>query len=387
MATAAPPPTDLAPHLVQARAPEPTMFAPPDPASPAKGTRLWMPKRVLATKSALEWEHGRAVAERAAAAGVEVVELPSDRLKLDLPDDPRRQYAESKATMALVVASPSKRKLQPIAPSADWRVDLAEGCPAHCSYCYLAGSLKGPPITRVYANLPEIFAELPRHLGQGTITSRSKHRHHEGTTYEASCYTDPIALEHLTGSLSALVSYFGEWEADAQLRFTSKFSAVDPLLGLHHNGRTRMRVSLNPKPYARFEGGTSPVAQRIAAMRRMAQAGYLVGLTIAPIIAAPGWEAAYGGLLDDIAAALDGLDPDLTVELITHRFTDGSKAVLDSWYPGSALDMGPDGRTVKRTKFGARKHVYEKDVMLTLRRFFEAEVAAKLPQARILYWT
>jgi hypothetical protein len=136
-------------------------------ADAATRVRLWRPKRLLVTPSALGWNHGRAMAERVAALGVDVVELPSDRIKLDLPDDPRRQYAEAKATVALVVASPSKRRLQPIAPSADWRVDLAEGCPAHCTYCYLAGSLKGPPITRVYANLPEIFDELPKHLGQG----------------------------------------------------------------------------------------------------------------------------------------------------------------------------------------------------------------------------
>jgi spore photoproduct lyase len=356
-------------------------------ADAATRVRLWRPKRVLVTPSALGWGHGRAIVERVAALGVDVVELPSDRIKFDFPDDPRRQYAEAKATMALIVASPSKRRLQPIAPSADWRVDLAEGCPAHCNYCYLAGSLKGPPITRVYANLPEILDELPKHLGQGTITSRSKDRAHEGTTYEASCYTDPLGLEHITGSLSALIGYFGEWEADAQLRFTSKFSAVEPLLDVAHRGKTRMRVSLNPKLYARFEGGTAPVAQRIDAARRVAEAGYKVGLTIAPIIAAPGWEEAYGELLTDIGRALDGLDPDLTVELITHRYTESSKAVLDSWYPGSALDMGAEGRTQKRTKFGAVKHVYDKDTMRALRSFFEREVAERLPQARILYWT
>ncbi|HVG49754.1 MAG TPA: radical SAM protein, partial [Rubellimicrobium sp.] len=159
--------------------------------------RLWRPRRVLVTRSALEWEHGRSIAERAGALGLTVVELPSDRLALDLPSDPRRAYAEAKATLAVVVAPPSKRRLQPIAPSADWRVDLAEGCPAHCTYCYLAGSLKGPPVTRAYANLPEILDELPRHLGQGTVTSRQAARAGEGTTFEASCYTDPLAIEHL----------------------------------------------------------------------------------------------------------------------------------------------------------------------------------------------
>ncbi len=350
--------------------------------------RLWRPKRVLVTRSALAWAHGRAIAERATEMELAVTELPSDWVALDLPSDPRRAYAEAKSTLAVTVASASKRKLQPIAPSADWRVDLAEGCPAHCNYCYLAGSLKGPPITRVYANLPEIVAGLANYVGRGTVTSRSRHRAHEGTTFEASCYTDPLGIEHLTGSLSALIAHFGSWEADVQLRFTSKFDAVEPLLGIEHGGRTRMRFSLNPPLFARFEGGTSPVAARLRAMRRMAEAGYRIGLTIAPIIAAEGWEQAYGGLIRDVSAALDGApEADLTVELITHRFTAGSKAVLQSWYPGSSLDMGPDGRSEKRTKFGSIKHVYDAATMKALRGWFEAEIAATLPSARILYWT
>lgn len=326
--------------------------------------------------------------ERAAGLGVEIVELASDRLNLGLPDDPRRAYTAAKSTLAVVVAPPSKRKLQPIAPSADWRVDLAEGCPAHCSYCYLAGSLKGPPITRAYANLDEILDALPAYLGQGTITSRSRDRAQEGTTFEASCYTDPLALEPITGSLSHMIGWFGRWDVPAQLCFTTKFADVAPLLDIDHQRRTRMRASINPRLFARFEGGTSPVADRLAALRRMALAGYPVGLTIAPIIAAPGWRDAYGELLADAGAMLaDVPGLDLTIELITHRFTSGSKAVLDSWYPGSTLDMGEANRTTKRTKFGTEKQVYDAETMRELRRFFEERIASTLPFARILYWT
>ena len=357
---------------------------------PATGAsvRLWRPKQVLATRSALDWEHGRSILERAEALGIEVQRLTSDRLSLGLPDDPRQAYALAKQTLAVTVAPPSKRRLQPIAPSADWRVDLAEGCPAHCTYCYLAGSLSGPPITRVYANLPEILAELPPKLGQGTVTSRSAARVHEGTTFEASCYTDPLALEHLTGSLSALVTWFGRWDAPVQLRFTSKFDAVEPLLGVAHGGRTRMRASINPSAYGRFEGGTSSVAARLAALAQMGMAGYPIGLTIAPIIAAPGWQQAYGELIQAAAQALSPVTkPDLTIELITHRFTAGSKAVLESWYPGSALDMSAERRVEKRTKFGSIKHVYDRETMNELRSFFEAEISRAIPTARILYWT
>ena len=314
---------------------------------------------------------------------IPVVELPGDRLTLGETD-----YASAKSTLAITVASASKLRLQPIAPSADWRVDLAEGCPAHCSYCYLAGSLKGAPIVRAYANLPEIFGAVATYLGQGRVTSRSRARADEGTTYEASCYTDPLGIEHLTGSLAATIAHFGSWGADAQLRFTTKFDAVAPLLDVAHNRRTRMRVSLNPALFARFEGGTARVAQRLMAMRRMVDAGYLMGLTIAPIIAAERWREAYGGLIADVAAALDGAQEcRLTVELITHRFSEGSRSVLQSWYPGSALDMTATQRTEKRTKFGAFKHVYDKPTMTALRSFFEAEIARHLPNARVLYWT
>ncbi len=348
----------------------------------------WRPRRLLVTRSAFDFAHGRGIVARAEARGVEVVALAGDRLALGLPDDPRSAYAAAKSTLAVVVAPPSKRRLQPIAPSADWRVDLAEGCPAHCSYCYLAGSLKGPPITRVYANLEEILDGLPAYLGQGSITSRSQARAHEGTTFEASCYTDPLGLEAITGSLSAAINWFGRWKVAAQLRFMTKFADVGPLLGLDHQKRTRMRASINPAVFARFEGGTAPVAARLAALADMARAGYPIGLTIAPIIAAKGWREAYDALLADAAAALARIaDVDLTIELITHRFTPGSKAVLETWYPGSALDMGADNRKTKRTKFGTEKQVYDAPTMRTLRLFFEERIAALLPAARILYWT
>jgi spore photoproduct lyase len=287
-----------------------------------------------------------------------------------------------------VVASPSRRRPQPIPPSADWRFDLAEGCPAHCAYCYLAGSLAGPPVVRAYANLPEILAELPPLLGQGGVTSMDPARAAEGTTFEASCYTDPLGIEHLTGSLAEAIRCFGAWDAAVQLRFTTKYDAVGPLLALPHARRTRIRFSVNAAGTERFEGGAPRMGQRLAALRQVALAGYRVGLTVAPIIAIDGWEAAYDGLLAACAGALEGVaEPDLTVELITHRFTGGSKAVLEGWYPGSPLEMDPDLRTRKLTKFGSAKFVYPKATMAGLRAGVEASVRRHLPGARLLYWT
>ena len=73
---------------------------------------------------------------------------------------------------------------------------------------------------------------------------------------------------------------------------------------------------------------------------------------------------------------------DLTAELITHRFTPGSKEVLLGWYPRTKLEMDEESRSRKHGKFGAVKYVYRPEVMTELRSWFEANVPG-----RILYWT
>lgn len=351
--------------------------------------RLWVPRQVLVTPDALRWEHGRRVVERSARLGSEVVELKNNRLTGLRGGTEREEYVRAKTTLAVVIASESARKLQPIPPSADWQFHIAEGCPAHCQYCYLAGSLSGPPVTRVYANLPEILAGLPKFLGAGQVTSASEDRRNEGTTFEVSCYTDPLAIEHLTGSLSECIRFFGAWQASAQLRWTTKFNAVDHLLTIPHARRTRVRFSVNAQYVARsFEGGTASVAARFEAMRKVALAGYPVGLTVAPIMPVDNWREEYRELLRNAAAALTGVpELDLTADMITHRFTQKSKLVQLSWYPRTTLSLNEELRTKKMTKFGSPKFVYPKGVAGEMRSWFESALAEELPSARILYWT
>lgn len=358
------------------------------PAAP----RLWIPKHVLVTRAAADLPLAAEILRRVEAFGVDDVRvLPADRLPTAPKGESEREaYARAKATMAVVVAPPSALKPQPIPPSADWRLDLARGCPAHCQYCYLAGSLSGAPITRVHANLDEVLAPIASLTGTGSVTTGDALRGGEGTTFELSCYTDPLGIEHLTGSLAAAIAQVGTGRhgEGASLRFTTKFDAVEPLLTLPHGGRTRIRFSLNAVEVERFEGGTARMPARIEALRRVAEAGYPVGLTIAPVMPVDGWQESYGRLLDDVAAALAGVPGvDVTAEVITHRFTPSSKQVLEGWYPRTKLEMDESVRSVKRSKFGGVKYVYPKGTMSDLRSWFEREVPGRIPGARLLYST
>lgn len=348
---------------------------------PIKKAKLWMPKRVVFTPEAFDEPYGKQVYERISSFKLPIEILPTNRLTGLRGATERETYKLAKSTLAVVKAPPGSFKLSPIPPSADWQFHLAQGCPAHCQYCYLAGSLSGPPTTRVFANLPAILQNLVQYERANTIT-----------TFEASCYTDPLSLEHLTGGLSEAIKFFGT-RSNVQLRYVSKFDAVYPLLSIEHNGRTRCRTSLNAESISRkLEGGTSPIADRLKAIRKLALpkeqggGGYPVGVVVAPIMPIPDWQDHYILLLEQIAQHLD-FPCDLTFELISHRFTPGSKNVLSAWYPNTSLEMDEATRAVKRNKFGGTKYVYPQEMMRSLKTFFQQQIKQKFPQASVLYWT
>jgi spore photoproduct lyase len=349
--------------------------------SPVKPAKLWMPKRVVFTPEALEEPFAQKIYERVSNYNLLVEIMKNNRVTGLRGETEKETYKIAKNTLAIVNAPPSAFKLRPIPPSADFQFHLAEGCPAHCQYCYLAGSLQGPPAIRVFGNLPLILDNTLRYDIPGRITS-----------FEASCYTDPLSIEHLTGSLTETIKFFGK-RNDAHLRFVTKFDSVDPLLDLDHNGHSRWRLSLNANPISRrLEGGTSSISARIKALRKLALprsvggGAYPIGVVLAPIMPIENWQQEYSLLFDELKQNLD-FENDLTFELITHRFTAGSKEVLSGWYPNSSLEMNEETRAAKTNKFGGTKYVYTRQVMTEMKTFFHQEIQQRFPKAKILYWT
>ena len=340
-----------------------------------KATNLWLPKQVLITPDAFNEAWGQQIIDRVKSFDIPIKKLAQNRITGLRGKNERETYAIAKNTLAIVNAPAGQLKLTPIPPSADWQFHLAQGCPAHCQYCYLAGSLSGVPVVKVYANLPQILNNLSNY-----------EREDRQTTYEVSCYTDPLGIEHLTGSLAECIRYFSTRDT-ARLRWVSKFDRVDSLLDLPHNQHTRCRVSVNADPVSHsMEGGTATVENRLKGLRKLAQHGYPIGIVIAPIMAIADWQTHYTNLFDLIEQTID-LECDLTFELITHRFTPKSKEVLQTWYPNSKLDLEADNRSQKRNKFGGVKYVYNRDTMGELKEFIGSEIETRFPNAKILYWT
>lgn len=292
-----------------------------------------------------------------------------------------QEYVEAKRT--LVVGVERGKTFQTCRPSADYQLPLAKSCPGMCAYCYLQTTLGVRPYVRVSVNLAEIMARADGYAERG---------HPGETTFEAAATGDPVATEWLTGLLSGAIEHSGARD-DMLLRVVTKFAAVDPLLNLRHGGRTRVRVSVNtPEVVSRWERGTAPLEARLTAVRKLAASGYPVGFLVAPVFAEDDWEAAYGNLLDSLAATVDGMElprgadgKGLTFEAVTHRFTPRARDLIDSRHARVGLPLTEQGRVWRMGQFGYGKYIYQPDTLSDVKDFFGRRVESVFPGATLEY--
>jgi len=287
-----------------------------------------------------------------------------------------QQYRTAKRT--LVVGVRKTLKFDTSKPSAEYAIPLTTGCVGHCHYCYLQTTLGTKPYIRVYVNLDEILEKAAEYINE---------RKPEITRFEAACTGDPVSLEHLTGALQYYIEFMAGQEY-GRLRFVTKFANVDSLLNIHHNGHTRIRFSVNSSYVIRqFEPSTSSFEERIEAAGRIAEAGYPLGFVIAPIIRYDGWQQDYTTLLESLSNRLKDVEiPDLSFELIQHRFTKVAKNTILKRYPKTKLDMNEETRRVKWGRYGRFKYVYKEEEANEMKELFDELIPHYFPDAEIAYF-
>lgn len=234
------------------------------------------------------------------------------------------------------------------------------------------------PYIRVYVNLEEIFEKIHE-----TVQVNEP----ELTTFEASSTSDPLAVEHITGSLSKAILFFSKLKY-ARMRLVTKFAAVDPLLGLDHGKKTKFRFSLNsPEIVTKFEYNTASLDERFEAANKIIQSGYPSGFIIAPLFIYPGYQAGYAELFRRLSASLKIIPDDLSFELITHRFTQSAKKIILERFPNTKLDLDETTRRRKFGKYGLVKYVYPEKNYLQLKEDILEAIKRYFPKAQIEYYT
>lgn len=338
----------------------------------------FIPKLVYIEPQALEYPLGKELYDKFTNMGLEIRETTSHNQIRNLPgENELQQYRVAKST--LVVGVRRTLKFDTSKPSAEYAIPLATGCMGHCHYCYLQTTLGSKPYVRVYVNLDEIFSQAQTYMDE---------RAPQITRFEAACTSDIVGIDHLTHALKKTIEFIGQTEY-GRLRFVTKYSHVDHLLDAKHNGKTRFRFSVNSRYVIKnFEPGTSPFEDRITAARKVAQAGYPLGFIIAPIYRHDEWQEGYHELFQRLHASLKDIElPNLSFEMIQHRFTKPAKKVIQQRYPNTKLEMDEEKRKYKWGRYGIGKYVYPTDEAAELEETIRSYIAEYFPQAEIQYFT
>ncbi len=216
---------------------------------------------------------------------------------------------------------------------------LASNCPMDCSYCFLQEYVADNPGFQVYANYADSFAEI------GDLARKAPERHFRIGTGELA---DSLAFDSITGISRDLVEFFAA-RPNLTLELKTKTDEIENLLALDPRGRVMVSWTMSPeRVFRESERRTAPPAARIAAARRVLDAGYRVAFHFDPIIAYEGAERDYALLAGQI---LDSIPPARIsfVSMGGLRLTPALRAAARRRFPGDPMLLGeevlaPDGR-------------------------------------------
>lgn len=168
-------------------------------------------------------------------------------------------------------------------------------CLYDCRYCFLQGMYRSAHYV-LFVNFEAFAEEIDLMSAQS-----------DGETWFFSGYDcDSLALEPVTGFVSFMLERFPE-HSKTFLELRTKSTQIRPLLGVAPRSNWVVAFSLSPDSVARAleHKAPSPV-RRVAAMRRLQQAGWSVGLRIDPMVMYDGWESDYREFARWVFAQLDG---------------------------------------------------------------------------------
>jgi spore photoproduct lyase len=256
---------------------------------------------------------------------------------------------------------------------SDWLVPYtSSGCRAMCLYCYLVCNYNKCSYLRLFVNREQMMEKILR-----TDAAAPK-----AQTFEIGSNSDLVLENVITDNLSWTIEQFSR-NGRGFLTFPTKFDMVQPLLNLDHRGKIIFRMSVNPpEVIRRVEIGTSQLETRIRALNDMAEAGYRVGLLIAPVILLPDWKRMYRELIERLAEELsDKVKQTGFIEIILMTYSYVHNAINTEAFPGAVQIYDRSLMTGR----GRGKYSYRSEAREEAETFLRSELERCLDSMDILY--
>ena len=248
----------------------------------------------------------------------------------------------------------------------------SSGCTAMCLYCYLVCNYNKCAYLRIFVNREKMLEKI--------IKEASKSE--KELTFEIGSNSDLILENTITGNLNWTIKEFSKTNK-GYLTFPTKFSMVDSICNIEHNKRIIIRMSVNPENIInKVEFGTSRLNDRIEAINKLAEAGYKIGILIAPVIMVENWKEEYENLIKLLKDKLtDKVKKEVFFEVIFMTYSYVHRMINKEAFP-NAIQLYNQELMSGR---GRGKYMYKKQIREEGERFFREKLLKYFSNNKIIY--
>ena len=328
------------------------------------------PARVYVESGCENYSLGRILTEKYRSTGIEIIPIQDHNKIPELRERPDADFPQMKRYLVLGIRKSLTHQRNN--KTSDFLVPYtSSGCSAMCLYCYLVCTYYKSAYLRVFVNRVQMMEKLKKAAEK-----------YPGSVFEIGSNSDLILENTVSGSLEWTIEQFASVQ-NARLTLPTKFDMVDSLLTLQHGHNVTIRMSLNPDEIIRrIEFGTSGLDERIGALNKLHEAGYNVGILIAPIILLDGFEEMYESLIKRMS---ERINPDLLrgvpLEIIFMTYGITTKQINEQAFPG-AVSLYNKGNMAF---CGRNRYGYTQTAKAEASKFLQARISHWLPKAQIIY--
>ena len=199
-------------------------------------------------------------------------------------------------------------------------------CLYDCRYCFLQGMYSSANYV-LFVNYEDFYSHIKKTI-QNNIDERM--------TFFSGYDCDSLAFEKISGFVkNTLPIFLGLEDVDLELR--TKSVQLEPLLSLEPQQNCIVAFSLMPEELAKCLDNKAPsVSRRIAALSRLAERGWPIGLRFDPLIYSYDWIERYKELIRSLLEVL----PDESIHSISYgplRFPKKMYNEIFKLYPDEGL--------------------------------------------------
>lgn len=331
---------------------------------------MFIPDEIYYEKSIKSYELGIALLKK--YSDVPKIVIENHNNIDELRKQPNTEFSNLKKK--LIIGVRKTHRYSPNHKVSDFLVPYtSSGCTASCLYCYLVCHYNKCSYLRLFVNREQMLNKIIK-TADSSIEKE--------LTFEIGSNSDLILENTITGNLPWTIQNFAK-SKHGFLTFPTKFDMIDPILGISGIEKVIVRMSVNPESIINaVEFGTSRLNNRIRAINKLKDAGYKVGILIAPVIFVDNWKILYSELIQKLADELsEKVKKDLFFEIIFMTYSYVHKAINEEAFPNAIKLYNSELMTMR----GRGMYMYKMDLKEDAKDFFKTELEKYFPNNKILY--